>query len=771
MSNKTARQVTRVALAIALPAITQHAIAQTELPTVKVTAENASPYLNTNVSSPKRTQSQLDSAKTTQVITEQTLREQNLLSLQDALMTTPGISFGAGEGGGGYSDKINLRGMDAQYNTTVDGLRDAAMQTRSDLFNYEAIEITKGANASEGGVGQFSGGVNLATKAPQDSDFTRLSSGIGTDNYLRFTADSNKVVNEDVAVRVNLMAHQNDHAGREEEKKRWGIATALAYNLSDKTKLTFSQFHQQDHNDPLYGVQYFNGKPVPGISPADGFGYRNLDEQLNHTNTLGVKIESQLADNIQLTSMTRYSNVLQDMTVSATGGITCLANGWAPSGVTNDNPSGYSWADCGAKGLFGQYLPGGPRGYHRETQTKQLAHDTNVLFSFDTGSIKHDLVVGAGGSWEDYSLVTGGYLYKRDGTAATRPPMNPYDPYNVWTGPTNYQRTSVGDGSLDIRSVYAFDTLTFSPQWQLNVGVRHDRVEGEYKTTAYAPDKQTYTLNKPTEQTEDLFSWNTGLTYKPMENWSIYAAYSDAMKPVQNNANAGCTEAAAGATTGTCGTDPEEAKSYELGTKWQPHDALMLTAAIFRNEQNKARVASTLTGVDQVNDAKNHIDGIEVGASGNITEKWGVSASFAYMKGEYDQTAADSFIGPDYGAGSYLINVPKYSGGLWTSYKLDDKWQLGYGLTYQGQMYLSQVIGPSNTTAKASTYNYLLPQVQSEDYFVHNASVSYIASPNLNFQLNIKNLLNEEFYTNIRNNGWAMPGETRSVILTANYEF
>src|SRR5690606_23036253 len=99
MAKKYSRKAQTVALAIALPNL---AMAATDavLPTVQVSAESESPYLNES-SSTKRTTSALDTAKTTQVITAETLQEQNLLSLQDALATTPGISFGAGEGGGG----------------------------------------------------------------------------------------------------------------------------------------------------------------------------------------------------------------------------------------------------------------------------------------------------------------------------------------------------------------------------------------------------------------------------------------------------------------------------------------------------------------------------------------------------------------------------------------------------------------------------------------------------------------------------------------------
>lgn len=92
----------------------------TQLPTITVQAEQIkNSYLAPKSSSTKRTEAILDTAKTVQVITEKALKDQGLLSLQQALATTPGISFGAGEGGGGYGDKINLRGYDAnlQHNS------------------------------------------------------------------------------------------------------------------------------------------------------------------------------------------------------------------------------------------------------------------------------------------------------------------------------------------------------------------------------------------------------------------------------------------------------------------------------------------------------------------------------------------------------------------------------------------------------------------------------------------------------------------------------
>jgi len=76
--------------------------------------------------SPKAVQPLLDTPQTVTVISDQTIRKQNLLTLRDALSTIPGITFGAGEGGGGYGDSINLRGFAANNDITQDGVRDSA---------------------------------------------------------------------------------------------------------------------------------------------------------------------------------------------------------------------------------------------------------------------------------------------------------------------------------------------------------------------------------------------------------------------------------------------------------------------------------------------------------------------------------------------------------------------------------------------------------------------------------------------------------------------
>lgn len=54
--------------------------------------------------------------------------------------------------------------------------------------------------------------------------------------------------------------------------------------------------------------------------------------------------------------------------------------------------------------------------------------------------------------------------------------------------------------------------------------------------------------------------------------------------------------------------------------------------------------------------------------------------------------------------------------------------------------------------------------------------VDYKVNRNLDLQLNVDNLFNKDYYTNVRGGsntapGWETPGAGRSATLTANYNF
>ena len=220
----------------------------TPIPQVDVKAQRV------EASSPKYTAPLLDTPQTITVVTRQTIDEQNLLSLRDILSTLPGITFGAGEGGGGYGDSINLRGFTASNDITVDGVRDSAQYSRTDPFNLEQLELVNGANSVYAGAGAIGGSINLVSKTPKLKDQTRVSLGLGTDNYVRTTVDANAVIGDGIAARLNLMTHDADIAGRDVANvSRWGFAPSIGFRLNGDLQFVLGHYHMATDDMPDAG--------------------------------------------------------------------------------------------------------------------------------------------------------------------------------------------------------------------------------------------------------------------------------------------------------------------------------------------------------------------------------------------------------------------------------------------------------------------------------------------------------------------------------------
>ena len=84
--------------------------------------------------SPRFTASVVDTPRAVTVIPQQIIEQPGATSLQDLLRTSPGITFGAGEGGQPLADRPFIRGQASSNNVFVDGLRDSGGQQR-EVFN------------------------------------------------------------------------------------------------------------------------------------------------------------------------------------------------------------------------------------------------------------------------------------------------------------------------------------------------------------------------------------------------------------------------------------------------------------------------------------------------------------------------------------------------------------------------------------------------------------------------------------------------------------
>lgn len=755
------------------------------------------------VESPKATAPLLDTPQTVTVVSDQVIRKQNLLTLRDALSTIPGITFGAGEGGGGYGDSINLRGYSANNDVTVDGVRDSAQYSRTDPFNLQQIEVYNGANSVFNGSGSVGGTINLVSKTPQGENLTILQAAVGTDNYWRTAIDTNQRLGENVAARLNAVYHRNDVPGRDVEKyERWGIAPSVTVGLMGPTRATLAYVHQRDDNVPIYGVPYFrnqlNDGPLAEVDPSDYFGIVTLDEQETTVDRLTLTLSHAFSDSVSLRNLTRWQKVDQYSQTSAPQGTFCLSEtGRQPvsstqfgttgaactATINNVSVDGGPMQNVTVTVAPGFFQPNGPRGLVRDQSNEQFVNQTDLRVVTETGSLKNTLVVGGSVAWEDYAITSASLARTAGGVAVLLPQIELASPNTVYTGPVNFTVTAQSDSDTRNIAFYAFDTLELGVV-ELNAGVRWESNKATFQNlplASYPPGTTPLTPAQLAPQTsdEELFSYRFGAVVKPVENVSLYAAYGNSKTPSSATVRQGCGVIPAPGAADPCAVAPESAVNYEIGAKADLLDRkLQLTAALFRNERTNFRVPSNDPAQPaslQVLDGRMRVNGVALGASGNITPAWTVFANYTYLDSKVIQSVSDFCLSQgctDPQAGQEMLQTPKHSGSLFTTYRFPFGLELGYGMTYQGSFALNNRV----VTATGTT-----PQFRSDDYLIHRLFVSYPLTERLTAQLNVQNLTDELYYTAIRNNvnatsgvitgGWAAPGEARSAVLSVFYSF
>jgi catecholate siderophore receptor len=737
---------------------------------------------------PKNTAPVLDTPQTITIISDQTIKKQNLLTLRDVLTTVPGITFGAGEGGGGYGDSINLRGYSANNDITQDGVRDSAQYSRTDPFNMQQVEVYNGANSVYNGSGSVGGTINLVSKAPQAENLTILEAGVGTDDYYRATVDSNIRASDFVGIRLNAMVHRNDVPGRDVERlKRWAVAPSVKLGMDGPTSLTLSYFHQQDRNTPAYGVPFFRNAnlagPLPGVDDSDYFGIANLDRQDIDIDRFTAIFAHQFSDAVSLRTLGRWQRVRQDSVTSAPQGTFCLAGGVQP--VTGNDLA--TPLACPAGMAAGTYRPSGPRGLVRDQLNDLLYAQTDLrIVSGDAAGIRNTLVIGASATQEDYRLTSANLLRTAAGATLSEPDISLANPNTNWTGAVNRIVSGRSVGENRNLAVYAFDTIEFG-QFELNGGLRYEDVRNIFRADTVAlPSAGGGTTPGIVQRSkESLFSYRVGAVFKPTKDVSLYAAFANSKTPSSATVRAGCTSGSGATFVNYCDVAPETARSYEVGAKANLMGGkLLATAALFRNERTNYRVSTNdpaSNATFQVLDGHSRVDGVALGLTGNITPQWLIFANYTYLDGTIVQGTSDSCIAspraacansaalPDPSKGDDLIQTPKHSGSLYTSYRLPFGLELGYGVTYQGSFALNQ----SNLANRT--------QYRSDDYWVHRAFASWSFDNGLTAQLNVQNLFDKRYYTGIRNNinattgvvsgGWAIPGEGRAARFSLFYSF
>ena len=165
--------------------------------------QDSTSYQVEKASSQKYTAPLVDTPRSVTVVPQQVLKDTAATSLQDALRTVPGITFGAGEGGNPQGDRPFIRGFDAQGDTYLDGVRDTGGQSR-EIFDIESIEVSKGPNSSFGGRGSAGGSLNLVSKTPTAGHKSSIEAQGGSNDLRSLYADLSTDPSDTISLRLNM---------------------------------------------------------------------------------------------------------------------------------------------------------------------------------------------------------------------------------------------------------------------------------------------------------------------------------------------------------------------------------------------------------------------------------------------------------------------------------------------------------------------------------------------------------------------------------------
>lgn len=635
--------------------------AATATPTVTGEADRnpysdpAAPYKVDHVqASGKFPEKMLNTPKSITVLSKEVLEDKNATTLKEIGRSTAGVTLGSGEGGNAFGDRFFIRGFDARNDVFIDGIRDPAVSIRENFFT-EQIEILRGPASSYAGRGTAGGAINIVTKQATDRNFQNAETTFGTDMTKRVTLDVNQVIDPTFSVRVGGLFQDANVAGRNYvTDNRWGTFISTKYTPTNDIKITTNYVHTDLSGYPDFGVPYYKQGNVPateaGVPRGTWYGFLNRDFQTARQDFGTLTAEYKPTNDITLTSRTR----MEQSTLEYIGTL--------PQSPITTNPDPTKWTITASAQSRNQWVD-------------VIANQEEAAFKFNTGSIKHTAATGLEisnerigiGRYNGLASEAFGSGFNSNGAL---PLQNMFWPgYTYSTGPFNPVLT--GDPTrynVDSGAVYAMDTANWEDTIIVNGGVRWD---------SYALRSSIAAASSSVNS--DFVNYNAGIVYKPVPIGSIYAAYATSTNPFGSELDATGADYGSNSPTNTTILGPERNKAAEVGTKWELFDRhLLLTGALFHTTKDNARetVGTTLTS-----GAAYRIQGIDIEASGKITDRWSIFGGIVLMDSKVTKS---NIVG---NVGLPLANVAHQSFSLLTKYKFDGDWELGGQAVFRSKVY------------------------------------------------------------------------------------
>ncbi|PBQ34975.1 TonB-dependent siderophore receptor [Sphingobacteriaceae bacterium] len=701
-----------------VPEITLSENAQT-LKEVVISGSTNKYNQNTPSSSLRLATPLLEVPQNIQIVTQDALKDQQVLSMSDGLIRNVSGAVRLEHWGDMYTNIVSRGSQVQAFRNGFNVVNSYWGPLTEDMSFVDHIEFVKGPAGFMLSSGDPAGLYNVVTKKPTGITKGEASFTLGSFDLYRTTLDLDGKLTQNgkLLYRLNLSAQNKKSHRANEYNNRYVIAPVISYQLDDKTKLTLEYTYQNAQMSDVGSFYVFSAKGfatlprnfttlpagMPGTNINDHSAYINLEHKINNH----WKITGQLSRFIYR----QQGSSMWPSSIDSSGNMIRATSSW-------DAKSTMTMAQI--------FLNG----------------------DFTTGKIRHRVLTGLDMANKQYFADWGQY-HELDSIGAE---FNVYDP-NYGTPVNGYpnfnystpleQRAQAIGGLMDQRysAVYLQDELGFfENKLRLTLAGRYTSLAvAEWGAAAAKADKFTPRL---------------GLSVSVDKQTSIYALYDQSFIP-QNG------KMANGSKVNPITGDNMEAgmKRNWFQGKW--NTSLSVYRIIKNNELTADPNSPPTSGLSIVVGQKT-AQGLEFDLRGQIFRGLNLIANYAYTDSRVSKVADGVTVMK---VGDVVPNFAKHTMNSWLNYSLQNGALKGTGIS-AGFTYL---IGRETYWDVSEN-----PEEKIPDYFKLDGGLFW-AKDNFKITANVFNILDTYLYSGsyyawLKAYNWQTePG--RNYRLTVTYKF
>ena len=620
----------------------------------------------------------LDTPQSVTVIPDFVTDEQLATNLGEVLVNDSSVTGGSEK----WNRQVfNIRGFELSSGSgfLINGQQQWSHYVQP-IETLQQVEVLKGPSSMLYGQSGPGGLINMVSKKPTAE--TMFDFGFDTDEHgsTRFQIDAGGSLNESETIRYRTVLVKQDtqywreyQDGSNQERDRWLGYLNLEFDITD---------------DLLLSVKYDHTQDKTGI---DTGGWLDSSGDLIGGSDIIWDQPWAFTDNT-------ITNMGADLTYHT-------SDSWQVKAGYNDQQFNRQRLDSSPQYSETAMTDGYTiKPFDRYDDWQHKTGYVDFTGNFYTGDVEHQLLVGANmldyyyGQLKDSYVSEGGdnFIPVTPGTPIDRPDLD----YN--NDSTKYESEYKHYG------FYVQDLVTITDEWQVLAGVRYDEQKKD------GDGNNSYAVSP-----------KFGVIYSPAANGSIYVNYSKSFTPqgIVNDPND---------INDKMNLDPEYGEQYEIGTKWELFDgSLLLTGAVFDITVSNVTVTedlSTPVGDDTqitTQSGEQRHKGFEMGAQGQISDKWFMTSSMMYLDAEYIRPESDGL------NGMTPVDAPEWSANIWTRYEMTDDLALNFGAIYVGERFAST----DNTITKDSYVRFDMGAAYTMDVMGSDVSV----------RMNVKNLFDVDY--------------------------